>query len=100
MKCPNCNTENSDSAKFCSNCGFALQKRSEIAAAQQAGAHAERRQLTVLFSDLVGSTALSEKLDPEDLREILREYQSACTNVIGLYDGYLAKYLGDGVLAY
>jgi len=62
--------------------------------------YAERRHLTVLFSDLAGSTPLSEILDPEDLRAILRDYQSACANLISLYDGYLAKYLGDGVLAY
>ena len=61
---------------------------------------AERRQLTVMFCDLVGSTALSTKLDPEDLREVLRAYQDACAKVIAQYDGYIAKYMGDGVLVY
>jgi class 3 adenylate cyclase/predicted ATPase len=61
---------------------------------------AERRQLTVLFCDLVGSTALSAQLDPEDLREVVRAYQSACAEVIQRLDGHLAQHLGDGLLVY
>lgn len=61
---------------------------------------AERRQLTVMFCDLVGSTALSTKLDPEDMREVLRAYQDACAKVITQFDGFVAKYMGDGVLVY
>ena len=61
---------------------------------------AERRQLTVMFSDLVGSTALSARLDPEDMREIIRAYQDACSGAIARYDGFVAKFMGDGVLAY
>ncbi len=51
----------------------------------------ERRQLTVMFCDLVGSTAMSQKLDPEDLREVLRAYQKNCSDIIGRYDGHIAK---------
>jgi class 3 adenylate cyclase/predicted ATPase len=61
---------------------------------------AGRRQLTVMFCDLVGSTALSEKLDPEDLQEVNRAYQDACKAAIDRYEGYVARYMGDGVLAY
>src|SRR5262245_23795104 len=61
---------------------------------------AERRQLTVLFCDLVGSTALSAQLDPEDLREVMRAYQRTCEDVIQRFDGYIAQYLGDGLLVY
>jgi predicted ATPase/class 3 adenylate cyclase len=61
---------------------------------------AERRQLTVMFSDLVGSTALSAKLDPEDMREVIRAYQDACSGAVARYDGFVAKFMGDGVLAY
>src|SRR5712691_9727148 len=61
---------------------------------------AGRRQLTVLFCDLVGSTALSAQLDPEDLREVVRAYQEACAKVIARYEGYIAQYLGDGLLVY
>jgi class 3 adenylate cyclase len=61
---------------------------------------AERRQLTVLFCDLVGSTALSARLDPEDLRSIIGTYHRCCAEVIGKAGGFVAKYMGDGVLAY
>jgi class 3 adenylate cyclase len=61
---------------------------------------AERRQLTVMFCDLVGSTALSARLDPEDLQEILRAYQSQVKHVVRGYGGYIARYLGDGALVY
>jgi class 3 adenylate cyclase/predicted ATPase len=61
---------------------------------------AERRQLTVMFCDLVDSTRLSGQLDPEDLREIVRAYQSACAEVIQRFDGHIAQLLGDGLLVY
>jgi class 3 adenylate cyclase len=64
------------------------------------GTEAERRQLTVMFCDLAGSTELSERLDPEDLREILQAYQKACSEIIGRYEGHVAKYIGDGLLVY
>ncbi len=59
---------------------------------------AERRQLTVMFCDLVGSTALAERLDPEELRTLLAEYQDLCAAVIRRYDGQIARYVGDGLL--
>jgi class 3 adenylate cyclase/predicted ATPase len=61
---------------------------------------AERRQLTVLFCDLVGSTQLSAQLDPEDYRAVVQEYQQTCAQVIQRHEGYLAQYLGDGLLVY
>ncbi len=61
---------------------------------------AERRQLTVLFCDLVGSTALSARLDPEDMREVINVYQHCCADVIAKAGGYVSRYVGDGVLAY
>jgi len=63
-------------------------------------AEAERRQLTVLFCDLVGSTELASRLDPEDWREVVREYQQTCSDVIERYEGHIAQYLGDGLLVY
>ena len=60
----------------------------------------ERRQLTVMFCDLVGSTALSEKLDPEELRSLLHAYRIHCGDVIARYDGFVARYVGDGILTY
>jgi class 3 adenylate cyclase len=61
---------------------------------------AERRQLTVMFCDLVDSTKLSSQLDPEEYREVVRAYQSACTEVIQRFDGHVAQLLGDGLLVY
>ncbi|MDP6952647.1 MAG: adenylate/guanylate cyclase domain-containing protein, partial [Alphaproteobacteria bacterium] len=61
---------------------------------------AERRQITVMFCDLVGSTALSEKLAPEDLRSLMQRYQKACGAVIERYEGHVAQYLGDGLMTY
>jgi class 3 adenylate cyclase/predicted ATPase len=61
---------------------------------------AERRQLTVLFCDLVDSTVLASQLDPEDWREVVRAYQETCTKVIARYEGHIAQYLGDGLLVY
>jgi class 3 adenylate cyclase len=63
-------------------------------------AEAERRQLTVMFCDLVGSTALSARLDPEDLRGIITAYHRCCTELVERTGGFVAKYMGDGVLAY
>ncbi len=61
---------------------------------------AERRQVTVMFSDMVGSTALSARMDPEDLREIISAYQGCVARVVRHFDGFVAKYMGDGVLVY
>jgi class 3 adenylate cyclase/predicted ATPase len=61
---------------------------------------AERRQLTVLFCDLVDSTALSRRMDPEDLQDIIRRFLDGCTQAVGRFNGYIAKYMGDGMLVY
>jgi class 3 adenylate cyclase len=61
---------------------------------------AERRQLTVMFTDLVGSTALSSKLDPEDLRSVIGAYHKCVAETVARFDGFVAKYMGDGVLVY
>jgi class 3 adenylate cyclase len=61
---------------------------------------AERRQVTVMFSDLVGSTALSARLDPEDLREVISAYQKCVAKTVQRFEGFVAKYMGDGVLIY
>src|SRR5262249_44825300 len=61
---------------------------------------AERRQVTVMFSDLVGSTALSARMDPEDLRELISAYQKCVAETVQRFGGFVAKYMGDGVLVY
>jgi hypothetical protein len=68
--------------------------------AAAAPTEAERRQLTVMFCDLVGSTALSARLDPEDFREVISAYHRAVAEVVAGFDGFVAKYMGDGVLVY
>jgi class 3 adenylate cyclase/predicted ATPase len=70
------------------------------AAVPAAAERVERRQLTVMFCDLAGSTALSARLDPEDTREVIRAYQQACAAVVRAYDGFIAKFMGDGVIVY
>lgn len=67
---------------------------------QPATQEAERRQVTVLFSDLVGSTALANAIDPEDMSALIQRYQEVCAGAIARFDGFIAKFLGDGVLAY
>jgi class 3 adenylate cyclase len=61
---------------------------------------AERRQVTVIFSDLVGSTALSARMDPEDLRDVISAYQKCVAETMRRFGGFVAKYMGDGVLVY
>src|SRR5262249_10328562 len=80
--------------------GEAQPPQAEAAPATPPAPDAERRQLTVLFCDLVESTALASHLDPEDLRAVVRAYQDTCAKVIARFDGHIAQYLGDGVLVY
>jgi class 3 adenylate cyclase/predicted ATPase len=138
MECLSCHADNSDSARFCTQCGAALptkctncgvispprskfcggcgtnlagppptstgaatamQKSSSFVEAPARIAGGERRHLTVLFCDIVGSTSLARLLDPEDLNEITRRYYDCCTDAIAQFDGLVANYIGDGVMA-
>jgi predicted ATPase/class 3 adenylate cyclase len=97
--CASCNHSNPASNAFCQACGGAL----GLAAVETSTAGTgtgERRQLTAFFSDLVGFTALSCKLDVEDLQELMSDYYRTCRNVVERLDGHVAQLLGDGVLAY
>ncbi len=87
-------------AKLASASGVEAKANSAIAAHEVAAASGERRQLTVMFCDLVGSTALSERLDPEELGKLLHAYRIRCGDVIARYDGFVARYVGDGILTY
>src|SRR3989304_4148843 len=117
--CPKCGFENPPRFKFCGECAMPLTEQTQVPKTTkqidkqqdettQVGSpsverkvpEAERRQLTVMFCDLVGSTALSEQLDLEELRDVVRSYQEACAEVIDGHDGYIAQYLGDGLLVY
>ncbi len=86
--------------RFCGGCGVPLPGASAATPAREATGAAHRRHLTVLCCDLVDSTRLAGSLDPEDFREVLRDYQRACVGAIERLHGYTARYTGDGMLAY
>jgi class 3 adenylate cyclase/predicted ATPase len=102
--CPACGFENEPTAKFCGGCGKPIGETAApapaVVSAPLRADGAERRQLSVMFCDLVGSTALSARLDPEDLREVIGAYHRAVAEMVAGFDGFVAKYMGDGVLAY
>src|SRR5882757_3328572 len=101
MVCPNCKAENPDTSRFCASCGTALAAGSPLSPAIVAStSSAERRQLTVMFCDLVGSTALSVRFDPEDLREVMLAYQAYVAETVTRFGGFVAGFMGDGVLVY
>jgi class 3 adenylate cyclase len=93
VRCPVCRYQASAAAKFCEQCG-------EPFPSADLSGEGERRHLTVMFCDLVGSTPLAAALDPEDLHALLRRYQETCARVVTQYDGYIAQYLGDGLLVF
>src|SRR5262249_22238923 len=106
IKCASCGEKNELGEKFCGSCGAPL-KHAEppptarpIDHAVAPASQGERRQLTVLFCDLVGSTGLSSRLDPEEWRETVRRYQDVAAGMIDRHGGYVAQYLGDGLLVY
>ncbi len=103
--CPRCGFENRPDFNFCGQCAAPLNGTSQpsnVATGTVPGAPgtAERRPVTVLFCDLVESTALAGRLDPEELREVVVRYQQAVAAAIECYAGYIAQYLGDGILVY
>jgi class 3 adenylate cyclase/predicted ATPase len=106
VRCASCGATSRAGARFCSKCGKALiadnpaKPAADVTPITQSTASAERRQLTVMFCDLVGSTALSARLDPEDMREIIGAYHRCCAEHIKKAKGFVAKYMGDGVLGY
>src|SRR5262245_55592124 len=105
MRCDACGAANPSGKKFCGDCGAMLADRASATPAETPSpllavpvSSAERRQLTVLFCDLVGSTALAARLDPEDLREIIGPYHRSVADTVARLGGFVAKYMGDGVL--
>ena len=104
-KCAACDALNQPDAKFCDECGVALiggipVKAADVAPAIAPSSSGERRHLTVVFCDLVGSTEIAAQLDPEEWREVVASYDRAATEAITRYGGHVVKYLGDGVMAY
>ncbi len=95
-QCPACGAAIDPAMKFCSECGAPLTPGPALPQ-PDAG---ERRQVTVLFSDIVGSTDLAARLDPEDWQELLRTHQARAEEVVARHGGHVAQYLGDGLLVY
>jgi class 3 adenylate cyclase/tetratricopeptide (TPR) repeat protein len=93
VKCNTCDYANDVHGRYCGGCGRPLTG----AASPRTG---ERRQLTVLMCDIVDSTPLSQHLDPEDLRDVITEYQRVCSDVVERHDGHIALYVGDGIVIY
>ncbi|MGI9325389.1 MAG: adenylate/guanylate cyclase domain-containing protein, partial [Pseudomonadales bacterium] len=112
--CGDCQFENAAASRFCGGCGKPLTAAAGQTAESDnssdsapssltpsaAAADPERRQITVMFCDLVGSTQLSAQIDPEDLAELYQVYRRVTEQVMDAYDGYVAEYLGDGIVCY
>ncbi len=95
-RCPQCGFDNPSGFAFCGRCGTPL----AVALPEPATIAAERRHLTVMFCDQVDSVPRSQRLDPEEIHEVVRQYQQMCTRVIQEFDGYVAQYQGDGLVVY
>ncbi len=123
MKCPKCLTENLETKKFCRKCGTQLsvqcpqcgsayipgdefcgecghQLKEPVAPRMEPSLEGERKQVTALFSDLSGYTAMSERLDPEEVKEIMSRIFGEITSVVNKYDGTIEKFIGDAVVAF
>ncbi len=100
-QCRACGSENAPEKRFCGDCGAASTNQlAELPVVASPDIGPERRHLTVMFVDLVGSTALGRRLDPEDLRQVIAAFNAAVVAAIGQFEGFVARYMGDGVLAY
>ena len=101
MLCSKCGFDDPGSFAFCGRCGSpTMLGNAPRETDPRYSSRAERRQLTVMFCELVGSTELSGQLDPEDLSDVTREYQRVCAEVIDLYEGRIAQFQGDGLVVY
>src|SRR5215469_3971049 len=102
--CPNCGAPTQPDERFCGECGTALGDAIPAAAADTtpvtASVAGERHHLTVLFCDLVGSTGIAARLDPEEWREMVASYHRVAAEAITGFGGHVAKYLGDGLMAF
>src|SRR5688572_28434743 len=99
VTCGTCGAETIAGKRFCADCGAPVSGPSSGPLCGPASS-GQRRQLTVLFCDVVGSTAVSAQLEPEDYRDVIRSYQQVVAEAIERFEGYIAQYLGDGILAY
>src|SRR5262245_45251974 len=99
MMCSSYRSENNAEASYCGKCGAPLVRIAPMEVSN-AGVHGERRQLTALFCDLVGSTEIAAALDPEEYHEVIRAFAGRCREVVERYGGYVAEFHGDGALIF
>jgi len=99
IACPSCGRTNPPGNKFCDGCGQTLSVPSIIPTGRGSAPEAERKHVTVLFSDLSGYTALSENLDPEEVKEITTRIFGEVAQVVSRHDGFVEKYIGDAAVA-
>jgi len=97
MECPRCGFENPDSFKFCGECAHPLMEKVE-ASSVNAPTESERKHVTIMFSDLSGYTAMTEKFDPEEVKEIMSQIFGEITKIIKKYDGFIERFIGDAVM--
>ena len=100
MLCPKCGFDNPGAFAFCGRCGAATAPNKVSRDVEDHSSRGERRQLTLVFCDLVDSTVLSTELDPEELNDLEREYERVCAEVIERHEGRIARFVGDGILVY
>ena len=98
MKCPECNLEIPDGSKFCNSCGYQITEGLDEAKDSRI-MDSERKLVTVMFSDMSGYTAMTERLDPEEVKAIMSEIFSKITKILKGYDGFIEKFIGDAVMA-
>jgi len=98
MTCPKCGKANPPGSKFCNECGQKLEPE-EASERKKPSLGGERKQITVLFSDLSGYTAMSERLDPEEVREVMNQILGEIASIVNKYDGSIEKFIGDAVVA-
>ena len=96
--CPQCNATNAPQSKFCGDCGHNLEDSAEIAKPLPP-TDSERKHITALFSDMSGYTAMTEKLDPEEVKEIMGRVFGEISLVVARYEGFIEKFIGDAVMA-
>ncbi len=99
MACVKCGFQHPENARFCAACGIALVQKKESPPSPPGTYEGERRYVTVLFSDMSGYTAMSEKIDPEEVREITTRVFGGIAKIISTYEGFVEKYIGDAVVA-
>jgi class 3 adenylate cyclase/tetratricopeptide (TPR) repeat protein len=99
LTCPGCNALVSAADRFCGKCGGALSEPSAAPAPRAPSTDSERKQITALFSDLYGYTAMLEKLDPEEVKEITTRVFGEVAKIVDRYEGFIEKYVGDAVMA-